>query len=300
VTVSPAPPAPPASAIVVAIDGPAGVGKSTAARRLAARLQLPYVDTGAMYRAAALFLADRKVDPADRTAVAAEVQKMPLRLQLAGHAAQVELEGRNPGPRLRLPEVSALTSRIAVHPEVRLRLVALQQEFLRRHGGVMEGRDIGTVVVPETPFKFYLDAAPGVRAERRHAELAQQGGAPDPDEVARQLAERDARDSSRSESPLQAAPDACHGRKQRGDRYGRPWTRAEHGGLRFESRCTGCRRCTIADPEDGRHLQSVPRRPSAGGCGLRDPPGGGGGSGRGERRGEIHLDENPQRRLSQG
>lgn len=209
-TARPVPPVPLSAAIVVAIDGPAGVGKSTAARRLAARLQVPYVDTGAMYRATALFLADQGIDPAERSAVAAAVQAMPLRLQLVGQGAQVELAGEEPGARLRLPEVSALTSRIAVHPEVRQHLVALQQEFVRRHGGVMEGRDIGTVVVPETPFKFYLDAAPGVRAGRRHAELAQQGAAADQAEVARQLAERDARDSSRSASPLQPALDACH------------------------------------------------------------------------------------------
>jgi len=197
-------------ALIVAIDGPAGVGKSTAARRLAARLALPYIDTGAMYRAAALYFADLGIDPADRAAVARAVAAMPLRLTLDDGGAQVELAGSDPGERLRLPEVSALTSRIAVHAEVRQRLVALQQEFVRRCGGVMEGRDIGTVVVPETPFKFYLDAAPEVRASRRHAELSQRGSVGDPEEVARQLAERDARDSSRSESPLQAAPDALH------------------------------------------------------------------------------------------
>ena len=200
--------APTGVALVVAIDGPAGVGKSTAARRLAARLHIPYVDTGAMYRAAALYLAAREVDAGDRAAVASAVGAMPLRLVLQDGGARVELDGRDPGESLRRPEVSALTSRIAVHPEVRQRLVALQQEFLRRHGGVMEGRDIGTVVVPETPFKFYLDAAPEVRAGRRHAELARSGGVTDPTEVARQLAERDARDSTRSESPLTVAADA--------------------------------------------------------------------------------------------
>ncbi|MBP9144308.1 MAG: (d)CMP kinase [Thermoanaerobaculia bacterium] len=199
--------------VVVAIDGPAGVGKSTVARRLAARLAVPYVDTGAMYRATALHLADHGIDPEDRAAVATAVESMPLRLVLLAGGAQVELGGERPGERLRRPDVAALTSRIAVHPEVRQRLVALQQEFVRRHGGVMEGRDIGTVVAPETPFKFYLDADPGVRAERRHAELVGKRGGPEPGpepgEVARELAERDARDSSRSTSPLQAAPDAC-------------------------------------------------------------------------------------------
>ncbi len=200
---------------IVAIDGPAGVGKSTAARNLAARLTVPYIDTGAMYRCTALYLADREVDPADRAAIAEAVAAMPLQLVLREGRAEVELDGSVPGERLRRPEVSSLTSRIAVHPEVRQRLVALQQEFVRRYGGVMEGRDIGTVVVPDTPFKFYLDAAPEVRAGRRHAELAGPSGtdsgpqAAAVAEVARQLAERDARDSSRAESPLQASVDAC-------------------------------------------------------------------------------------------
>ncbi len=202
-------PAPSALPIVVAIDGPAGVGKSTVARHLAARLRIPYVDTGAMYRATALYLAELRIDAEDRAAVATAVATMPLRLALLDGGARVELEGSHPGERLRRPEVAALTSRIAVHPEVRRRLVALQQEFVRRHGGVMEGRDIGTVVAPWTPFKFYLDAAPEVRAERRHAELAKTGVGADAGEVARQLAERDARDRSRRESPLLAAPDAC-------------------------------------------------------------------------------------------
>jgi len=212
-TSPPAPPTlptPPAPPIIVAIDGPAGVGKSTVARRLAKRLRVPYVDTGAMYRATALYLASRGVDPDDRLAVAESLQAMPLRLLLVDGGAQVELDGRAPGEGLRRPEVGALTSRIAVHPEVRRRMVALQQEFLQRHGGVMEGRDIGTVVVPQTPFKFYLDAAPQVRADRRHAELLAKGSISDPGEVAHQLADRDARDSSRSESPLQPAPGACH------------------------------------------------------------------------------------------
>lgn len=209
-TTPPTPPARRTPPIVVAIDGPAGVGKSTVARRLATRLAVPYVDTGAMYRAAALYLADRNIDPADRPAVAQAVADLPLRLVLRGGGARVELAGVEPGDRLRRPEVGSLSSRIAVHPEVRRRLVALQQEFVQRHGGVMEGRDIGTVVVPATPFKFYLDADPAVRAERRHAELAGKGATTDPAEVARQLAERDERDSSRTASPLQAAADAFH------------------------------------------------------------------------------------------
>ncbi|MEO8276009.1 MAG: (d)CMP kinase [Thermoanaerobaculia bacterium] len=194
--------------VIVAIDGPAGVGKSTAARRLAARLGVPYIDTGAMYRATALYLAQREIDPDDRTGVALAVAIMPLGLTLRNGGAQVELDGHDPGESLRRPEIAGLTSRVAVHPEVRRKLVGLQQRFAAAHGGVMEGRDIGTVVVPQTPFKFYLEAASDVRAGRRHAELALRGGEITEAEVASQLAERDARDSSRAESPLVPAPDA--------------------------------------------------------------------------------------------
>ncbi len=189
--------------VVVAIDGPAGVGKSTVARRLAARLAVPYVDTGAMYRATALHLADHGIDPEDRAAVATAVESMPLRLVLLAGGAQVELGGERPGERLRRPDVAALTSRIAVHPEVRQRLVALQQEFVRRHGGVMEGRDIGTVVAPETPFKFYLDADPGVRAERRHAELVGKRGGQSP---ARSRARSPASSPSATPATARAVP----------------------------------------------------------------------------------------------
>ena len=194
---------------IVAIDGPAGVGKSTVARRLAAALDVPYIDTGAMYRAAALHFRERGIDVDDRTAVAAALTSMPLELVLRAGGAQVTLGGVEPGERLRQPEVSALTSRIAVHPEVRRRLVELQQAFAAAHGGVMEGRDIGTVVAPETPYKFYLDAAPSVRAARRHAELEGRGASVEVSVVAREMEERDRRDQSRAESPLQAAADAC-------------------------------------------------------------------------------------------
>jgi len=195
--------------IVVAIDGPAGAGKSTVARALARRLGIPYLDTGAMYRAAALYCARRRVDPSDDPALARTAAAMPIALELGeSGTATVLLGGRPVGEEIRQPEVSALTSRIAVHPAVRRRLVELQRQFVGRHGGVMEGRDIGTVVVPETPFKFFLEAAPDVRAARRHAEHAARGEALSADDVARQIAERDARDAGRSQSPLAVAPDA--------------------------------------------------------------------------------------------
>lgn len=194
---------------IVAIDGPAGTGKSTTARALARRLGLPYLDTGAMYRTLGLLALENGVDPEDRAAAAllAAGADVALRLTPEG-SAEVLLAGEPSDARIRRPEVGEVTSRLAVHPEVRARMVELQRQFVRRHGGVLEGRDIGTQVVPEAPCKFFLDAAPEVRARRRIAEL-RSGGAPvDAAAVERELAERDARDRSRAQSPLLPAADA--------------------------------------------------------------------------------------------
>jgi len=195
---------------VIAIDGPAGTGKSTVARRLAARLALPYLDTGAMYRALALFALEHGVNLDDRQAVTNAISHASLELRLsADGTATVLLEGEPVEPRIRAPEVATATSRIAVHPEVRARMVSLQRQLAGRHGGVIEGRDIGTKVVPETPFKFFLRAAPGVRAQRRLRDLREAGReARTLQEVEHELAERDARDESRAHSPLVPADDA--------------------------------------------------------------------------------------------
>jgi cytidylate kinase len=195
--------------VVVAIDGPAGVGKSTVARLLALRLGVPYLDTGAMYRALALHLLDRGIDPDDREAVAAALPTVRIELRLAPDgAAQVLLEGRAVEGRIRAPEVSTATSRAAVHPEVRARMVALQRELAARHGGVLEGRDIGTRVLPEAAHKFYFEAPAEVRAYRRLSDLRAAGRAAHLDEVAREIAERDARDREREHSPLAPADGA--------------------------------------------------------------------------------------------
>ena len=194
---------------IVAIDGPAGTGKSTAARALAARLDLPYLDTGAMYRALGLLALERGIDADDRAAAARLAAEADLALRrTSSGATEVLLEGEAVDARIRRPEVGEWTSRLAVHPEVRARLVELQRDFVRRHGGVLEGRDIGTRVVPETPYKFFLDAVPGVRARRRIGELRASGMEVDEAAVERELAERDARDRSRPESPLRPAADA--------------------------------------------------------------------------------------------
>jgi len=188
---------------VVAIDGPSGVGKSTAARRLAARLGVPYLDTGAMYRAVALAVLDAGADPADEAAVVRIAAAADL--SLAGGedgSFSVLLDGRPVEPRIRAPRVGEAASRVSTYPRVRQRLVALQRASARAFGAVMEGRDIGTVVFPDTPHKIFLTASPGVRARRRHEQLLQMGKEISLAEVRRELDERDDRDTGRAASPL--------------------------------------------------------------------------------------------------
>jgi CMP/dCMP kinase len=192
-----------AEPLIVAIDGPSGVGKSTAARRLARRLGVPFLDTGAMYRAIGLKVLESGTDPADRAAVEAVASTADVTLHRREDGAfEVLLDGRPVEPRIRTSEVSEATSTISTYPPVRARLVALQQEAARHFGGVLEGRDIGTRVFPETPYKFFLDARPDVRGRRRFDELAAAGREPTLEQVVEDLARRDLRDSTRADSPL--------------------------------------------------------------------------------------------------
>ena len=189
---------------VIAIDGPAGSGKSTVARHLADRLGLPYLDTGAMYRAVAFAALRRGVDPDDVDAVAKLVAGMELSMEEGG---RVVVDGADATVEIRGPEVTRAVSLVAANPNVRSELRSRQREWAREHdGGVVEGRDIGTVVFPEAELKVFLHARPEVRAERRYQEVSDL----DYDTVAADLARRDALDSGRDESPLKPAEDALH------------------------------------------------------------------------------------------
>lgn len=190
----------------MAIDGPAGAGKSTLARRLAARLGYLYIDTGAMYRAVALWAIREQISLDDA----------PRLEQLAAHAviglqdARVELNGEDVTAAIRAPEIGEAASRVSALPAVRRAMVRQQQQMGETASVVMEGRDIGTVVFPLAEVKIYLDAEPRVRAERRLRDLEAQGQAARVEEVEVEIRRRDERDRTRADSPLQQAPDAVY------------------------------------------------------------------------------------------
>jgi cytidylate kinase len=181
----------------IAIDGPAASGKSTIARELAHRLGLIMVNSGAMYRAVTWQVLEHHIDPHDTAKVIALLDRLAIECGDDGTSSTITINGRDPGEALRSPAVNANVSIIAAIPEVRARLVALQRAYLQRANVVMEGRDIGSVVFPETPYKIYVDAAEEVRAARR-VDMGEV------DSVAR----RDAADSQRTTAPLMVAAGA--------------------------------------------------------------------------------------------
>lgn len=186
---------------VIAIDGPAGSGKSTISRLVAQRVGLAMLDTGAMYRAVTCAVLRAGGDVADHDVATAAAEAATIVVDDV-----VTIDGVDVTSEIRGPEVSANVSVVAAHSGVRRRLVALQREWMARHGGgVLEGRDIGTVVMPDAPLKIYLTASPEVRARRRSADVA---GDFDLAAAAANIAERDRIDSTRADSPLRPADDA--------------------------------------------------------------------------------------------
>jgi cytidylate kinase len=181
----------------IAIDGPAASGKSTLARSLAERLGLVMVNSGAMYRAITWKILREEIDPADTDAVIRLLDEMDIHCGHEGYISTIRIDGTDPTPFLREPEINANVSTVSAIPQVRERLVALQRDYLKRTHVVMEGRDIGSVVFPDTPFKIYIDADPSVRDERRSGE-----GEID------SVSQRDAADSSRKTAPLMVADGA--------------------------------------------------------------------------------------------
>lgn len=179
---------------VIAIDGPAAAGKGTLARRLAAELGLPYLDTGLLYRAVGRRVLDSAEDPAD--ARAAERAALGLRPE--------DLDRSD----LRGPDADTASSAVAAIPAVRTALLAFQRQFAAANGAVLDGRDIGTVIFPDADVKLYVTASPGARAERRWRELRERGVEADLETVEREMRSRDERDAGRAAAPMQVAPDA--------------------------------------------------------------------------------------------
>ncbi len=190
----------------IAIDGPAGAGKSTAARLLAAALGYVYVDSGAMYRAIGLAAKRRRVDPDDAAAVVSLVPAVTLAADERG--THVHIDGEDVTNEIRMPDAGAWASRVAAHPRVRRRLLAQQRALAARGGVVMDGRDIGTVVLPKAGCKFFLTASTAERARRRHAEDRRAGASGDLAATRSEIEARDRRDRARAIAPLVAAADA--------------------------------------------------------------------------------------------
>jgi CMP/dCMP kinase len=202
--------------LIIAIDGPAGAGKSTAARRVAEQLGYRYLDTGAMYRAVALKALGAGVDLGDADALAGIAEAAQIDLDTRDGLTHVWLDGEEVTREIRSPAASEAASRVSAVPAVRQALVRRQRQWgqersdARGGGVVMEGRDIGTVVFPQAEVKIFLDADPGERVQRRLKEVRAKGEPISEQALAAQMQERDQRDSTRSDSPLAQAPDAVY------------------------------------------------------------------------------------------
>ena len=192
----------------IAIDGPAGAGKSTIAKKVAKELSYIYVDTGAMYRAMALYLHRLGISAEDTEKIAESCTGAEISIEYIDGEQVVLLGDENVNPFLRTREVSEMASKSSAVPQVRTRLVQLQQELGKKQNVVMDGRDIGTVVLPDARVKIYLTASVDVRARRRWLELKEKGEDPVFEEIAREIEERDHRDMTREVSPLKMADDA--------------------------------------------------------------------------------------------
>ena len=192
----------------IAIDGPAGAGKSTIAKKLAADLGYVYVDTGAMYRAMAYYFLQNGIDAKDEKAIADACSYVDVTIQYVNGEQQVILNGENVNGVIRKEEVGNMASATSVYPVVRTKLVELQRQLASKENVIMDGRDIGTVVLPNANVKIYLTASSAVRAKRRFDELTAKGVECDIDAIEKDIIDRDYRDIHRETSPLRQAEDA--------------------------------------------------------------------------------------------
>ena len=192
----------------IAIDGPAGAGKSTIAKRLAKKLGFIYVDTGAMYRAMAYYFLQHNIDAKDENAIAAACPDVDVTITYANGEQQVLLNGENVNGVIRNEKVGNMASSTSVYPMVRKKLVELQRQLAKSADVIMDGRDIGTCVLPDAQVKIYLTASSATRAKRRYDELTEKGVSCDLAEIEKDIIDRDYRDMHRETSPLRQAEDA--------------------------------------------------------------------------------------------
>lgn len=194
--------------INIAIDGPAGAGKSTIAKLIAKEKGFIYLDTGAMYRALAVYALKNGVDPLDEKAVDKLILGVNMDIKYIDGVQHIIVCGEDVTSKIRENHVSKAASDISAHPSVRIKLVELQREFAKNHDVVLDGRDIGTFVLPDTPYKFYLTASEEVRAMRRVKDLAERGQTVEFNTVLEEIKQRDYNDSHRQFAPLRQADDA--------------------------------------------------------------------------------------------
>ena len=195
--------------ISIAIDGPSGAGKSTLARSIAAKLEYLYVDTGAIYRTIGLYALENGIDPKDEAAVTATLPNIQVGLEYGADGLQhMLLNGRDVTKDIRLPDVSLYASAVSAHPPVRAFLLEMQRKLARENNVIMDGRDIGTVVLPDADVKVFLTASAPERARRRCLELEQRGTPQPFEKVLAEIEERDWNDSHRATAPLCPAEDA--------------------------------------------------------------------------------------------
>lgn len=194
--------------IQIAIDGPGGAGKSTVSKAVAARLGIVYVDTGALYRTIGYYVKSKGIDPHDQEAVGACLSGIAIEVRYADGTQHVFLNGEDLGDRIRTPEMSMYASAVSAIPAVRAFLLETQKEIARRNSVIMDGRDIGTVILPNADVKIYLTASAECRAKRRYDELIAKGQTVSYEDVLREMNERDTADSTREIAPAQAAKDA--------------------------------------------------------------------------------------------
>ena len=194
--------------IKIAIDGPGGAGKSTVAKAVAAKLGIVYVDTGALYRTIGLYVRRANVDPKDREGVSACLKDITIEIKYEDGKQRVYLNGEDPGDAIRTPEMSMYASAVSAIPEVRAFLLDTQRDIAKKNSVIMDGRDIGTVILPDAEVKIFLTASEECRARRRYEELLSKGQSVRYEDVLAEMNQSDAQDAGRDVAPTAAAEDA--------------------------------------------------------------------------------------------